>query len=54
MSAEPPSISTLNDVASPLLPRRHFLSSSLGGLGGVALSWLMSREAARAFWPLGS
>ncbi len=28
----------------PLLSRRHFLSSSAGGLGSVALSWLLSRE----------
>jgi len=48
MSADMKSTSTPDHPSSSLLPRRHFLSSSLGGLGGVALSWLMSREAARA------
>lgn len=33
---------------APLLSRRHFLSHTAGGLGGVALAWLMSREQARA------
>jgi len=34
--------------STPLLSRRHFLSNTAGGLGGVALAWLMSREQARA------
>ena len=33
---------------SPLLSRRHFLSNSATGLGGVALAWLLNREQARA------
>jgi hypothetical protein len=36
---------------SPLLSRRHFLSNSATGLGGVALAWLLSREQARAAAP---
>ena len=28
---------------SPLLSRRHFLSNTAGGLGGVALAWLLHR-----------
>lgn len=28
----------------PLLSRRHFLSNTAGGIGGVALAWLMSRD----------
>lgn len=31
--------------ASPLLPRRHFLSASAGGLGAAALSWLLHHDA---------
>ena len=33
---------------SPLLSRRHFLSNTAGGLGGVALAWLLAREQSRA------
>jgi hypothetical protein len=33
---------------SPLLSRRHFLSNTAGGIGGVALAWMMSRDQARA------
>ncbi len=29
----------------PLLDRRHFLSASAGGIGALALSWLMQRES---------
>ncbi len=32
----------------PLLPRRHVLSGAGGGLGGVALAWLLSREGRAA------
>lgn len=32
----------------PLLDRRHFLSGSAGGLGGIALAWLLQRDQARA------
>lgn len=38
MSADPP----------PLLPRRHVLSGAGGGLGGVALAWLVAREGRAA------
>ena len=31
----------------PLLSRRHFLSNTAGGLGGVALAWLLAREQSR-------
>ena len=33
--------------ASPLLSRRHFLSNSAGGLGSVALAWLLAQEQSR-------
>ena len=29
-----------------LLNRRHFLSSSVGGLGNIALAWLLARDRA--------
>ena len=32
----------------PVLPRRHFLWHTCGGLGGIALTWLMNRERAAA------
>ncbi len=35
----------------PLLSRRHFLSNSATGLGGVALSWLLCRDQVRAGAP---
>src|SRR6266705_2592069 len=31
-----------------LLPRRHYLWQAGGGLGGIALAWLLNREAAAA------
>ena len=31
-----------------MLSRRHFLSNTAGGLGGVALAWLLSRDQAKA------
>ena len=31
-----------------LLSRRHFLWNTAGGLGGIALAWLLNREQARA------
>ena len=31
----------------PLLSRRHFLANTAGGLGSVALAWLLNRESAR-------
>ena len=37
-----------NPHRSPSLSRRDFLSSSAGGIGGVALAWLMNRDRARA------
>lgn len=36
------------DSATPVIPRRHFLSSSAHGLGSVALAWLLSRDQALA------
>ncbi len=38
----------MSDNFTPLLSRRHFLSNAAGGLGGVALAWLMARENAKA------
>jgi len=39
----------------PLLPRRHFLWKTAGGVGGLALAWLMRSESAAALgqpaWP---
>src|SRR5688572_26517040 len=32
----------------PLLSRRHFLANSAGGIGGLALAWLMNQEQGRA------
>lgn len=32
---------------SSLMSRRHFLWNSGGGIGGIALAWLLSRESAR-------
>lgn len=40
MSAEPHAV--------PLLSRRHALAAGSGGLGGVALAWLLARDAAAA------
>jgi hypothetical protein len=38
-----------NPEAMPaMLSRRHFLSNTAGGLGGVALAWLLSRDQANA------
>ena len=36
---------------APLLSRRHFLSNTAHGLGGVALAWLLSREQGRGAIP---
>lgn len=30
--------------STPLVSRRHFLSNTAGGIGGVALAWLMNRD----------
>jgi len=35
----------------PLLSRRHFLSGSGGGIGGIALAWLLKNEQALAAGP---
>ena len=42
-----------NDVREvpPVLSRRHFLSNTAHGLGGVALAWLLSRDQSRAAGP---
>src|SRR6266545_3111235 len=34
--------------AASLVSRRHFLWQSGGGIGGVALAWLLDREQSRA------
>jgi hypothetical protein len=31
-----------------LLPRRHFLESAAGGMGGIALAWMLGRDGALA------
>jgi hypothetical protein len=33
------------------IPRRHFLWNTAGGIGGIALAWLLSRDQARAAAP---
>ena len=40
-----------NKGSLSLLPRRHFLSAGAGGLGAVALTWMLNRDAARASIP---
>ncbi len=35
----------------PLLHRRHFLSQTAGGIGSLALAWLLQRDQARAAAP---
>ena len=40
--------------AAPLLSRRHFLGNTAGGLGGIALAWLLQREQARGAAPASS
>lgn len=37
-----------DDATPPLLTRRHFLSSSAGGLGATALSWMLNRQSLQA------
>ena len=37
-----------SETTAPLLSRRHFLSNTAGGLGGVALAWLLNQDRARA------
>src|SRR6185503_4034157 len=43
-----PSVGVSKCALPPLVTRRHFLSNTALGLGGVALAWLLSREQARA------
>ncbi len=31
---------------TPLLNRRHFLAGSAGGLGNIALAWMLARDRA--------
>ena len=38
----------MSDNHAPLLSRRHFLSNTAGGLGGVSLAWLLARDNAKA------
>lgn len=35
-------------MSAPLLSRRHFLSGAGGGIGGIALSWLLSHDRSLA------
>ena len=44
MSAERPSAPPSDRSFPAVLPRRHFLSTSAHGLGGVALAWLLNRD----------
>ncbi len=46
---QPPS--GLSDRGPSVLSRRHFLWNTAGGLGGIALAWLLNREQARAAVP---
>src|SRR5262245_9999187 len=39
--------SSMLPAAAPLLSRRHFLAQGAGGIGGVALAWLLHREQAQ-------
>ena len=39
---------------APLLSRRHFLSNAAGGIGAIALAWLLDREQTRAGLPVSS
>ena len=38
----------LSDDTPPSLSRRHFLWNTAGGLGGIALAWLLNREQSKA------
>jgi len=40
--------SNLGLTGAPLLSRRHFLSNTAGGIGVIALAWLLDRESSRA------
>ncbi len=49
MSAElPMNRPNPGSVLPPLLSRRHFLSGTTGGLGAVALAWLLRQDQARS------
>ena len=48
MSADPSLNLRTAPGLPPVLSRRHFLSNTAGGLGGVALAWLLNRDLARA------
>src|SRR6185436_20831359 len=41
MSANTPNLNPIPRV----LPRRHFLWNSAGGIGGLALAWMLNRES---------
>lgn len=43
--------SPLPSLERSLLSRRHFLANTAGGIGGLALAWLLNREQARAAAP---
>ena len=48
MSAELMKHLAVDATLPPVLSRRHFLANTAGGLGGVALAWLLNRDQARA------
>lgn len=48
MSADLHPLGDRGGELAPVLSRRHFLSNAAGGLGGVALAWLLHRDQARA------
>src|SRR4051812_33302653 len=40
-------------MSNSLLSRRHFLWSTAGGIGGLALSWMLNRDARASTSPSG-
>ncbi len=48
MSGNPRHWPAFAPESTPLVSRRHFLSNTAGGLGSVALAWMLSRDRSRA------